>query len=76
MDGLLDGGGRGLRPPEGVEHHEVVDDGVVTHGRDRDAGLEQTPGVGLSLVAEHVVLVHDQERRREAGELLERGTQR
>src|SRR3954470_20185196 len=76
VDGLLDGGGGRLCRAQGVEHHEVVDDRFVADGRSRDTRLDQTPGVGLSLIAEHVVLVHDHKGWREADELIERGAQR
>jgi hypothetical protein len=61
---------------ERVEHHEVVRDAVVADGRDGDAGRAQPGRVGFALVAQHVGLVDDHERRRKAGELLVARAQR
>jgi hypothetical protein len=41
-----------------------VRDAVVAHGGDRDAGRAQARGVCLALVAQHVGLVDDHQRRR------------
>ena len=56
-----------------VEQHEVVDDAVVAHCRDRDAGPSQLRGVGLAFVAQGVGLVDEEQRGRQALELLGRG---
>ena len=45
---------------------------VVTDGRDRDARRAQPGRVRLALVAQHVGLVDDDERRRQPCELLDR----
>src|SRR3954463_11081620 len=71
--GLGDGGTGRVRVAERVEHHEVVDRAVVADGRDRDSGGAQARPVRLALVAQHVGLVDDHERRRDSRELLVAG---
>ena len=73
--GLLDGGGRRGGAADGVEHHEVVDDAVEADAGGAHARLGELAGVGLALVAQHVVLVDDDERLRQSGELVEARSQ-
>src|SRR4029453_1438512 len=67
-------GGVGVR--QGVEHDEVVDDGVEAVGGDRDTSLAELVGIGLALVADHVSFGGDDQGGRQASELLEAGAQR
>ncbi len=76
VDRLLDGSRRRGGLAQRVEHHEVVDRAVVADTGGADAGLDELARVGLALVAEHVVLVDDDKRLGQAGELLEVGPQR
>src|SRR5215470_4089040 len=69
-DGLGDGNPDGVNAAERIEHHEVVNDAVVADGRDGDAGRTQPRRIGFSLVAQHVGLVDDHQRRGETAELL------
>ena len=75
-DGLLNGGCRSLGDPLGVEHHEVVGDEVVAHTGGGNPGLDELAGVRFALVAEHVVLVDDDQRRGQAAQVVEGGLQR
>ena len=70
VDRLLDGSRRSLRRSDGIQHHEVVDDGVVANARRRHAGLDEPPCIRLTLIPEYVVLVDDHQRRRQPDELL------
>ena len=56
--GLVDRGPCGAGFPERVEQHEVVDHAVEPHGRHGDPGRAELGGVRLSLIAQHVCLVH------------------
>lgn len=47
-----DGGLGGVGLAQRVEHHEVVDDALVTDGGDRNSGLAQPVRVRLALVAQ------------------------
>lgn len=49
-----------------------MDRAVVSHRRDLHASLAELAGIGLALVTQHVVLVDDDERRRQAVQLLQR----
>ena len=69
-DGLRDGGTGRVRVAEGVEHHEVVRDAVVADRGDGDARGAEVRRVRLALIAQHVGLVDDHERRRQPFELL------
>jgi hypothetical protein len=73
---MRDGSTGRVRVAERVEHHEVVRDAVVAHGRDRDTGLPQPRRAHLAFVAQYVGFVDGQERRRQAGELLVARAQR
>jgi hypothetical protein len=48
----------------------------IAHRRDIDASLGELVGISLALVAQHIVFGGDDERRRHASELIERGVQR
>ena len=72
----MDRGTHGGRIRDRVEQHEVVDRAVAPERRDAHAGLGELAAVGLALVAEDVVLVHDQERGRQPLELLDRRLER
>src|SRR5690242_17309697 len=54
------------------ENHEVMDRAVVAHRRNWYAGLGQLTAVRFALVTQDVVLVDEQQRRRQAAELLDR----
>src|SRR6478736_8569821 len=58
-DGLADRRVGGVGLAQGVEHHEVVDDALVSDRGDRDARLAQLVRVGLALVAQDVGLTRD-----------------
>ena len=66
------GGAGGVGVGEGVEHHEVVDDALEADRGDRHAGVAELVRVRLALVAQDVGLAGDDQRRRQAGELLRR----
>ena len=53
-----------------VQQHEIVDRAVVANRVDVDARLLQLSGVSLALVAQRIVLRGDDERRRQALQLL------
>src|SRR6185312_5949622 len=76
VDGLLDRAGGGGGPAQAVEHHEVVERGVVAHARGPDAGFAEPTGEGLALVAQDVVLVDDEEGLGQSGELVQARPQR
>ena len=61
---------------QGVEHHEVMDGGVVAHASAAHAGGNQLVRVGFALVAQRVVFVDDDERLGQAGEFVDAGPQR
>ena len=56
-----DGGARGGRQSDRLQHDEVVDGAQVTQRRDRQASLDELAGVGLVFVAEQVALAIDYE---------------
>src|SRR5215211_4569759 len=76
VGGQGDGAPGGVGVGEGVEHDEVVDDGLEAAGGDSDASLAELVGIGLALVADHVSLGGDDQGGRQPGELLEAGPQR
>lgn len=63
-------------PPGSRQHHEIVDGPQIPRRGDIDAGLGKLVGIGLAFVPQHVVLVGDNQCRRQALELLERGLKR
>ncbi|HEX6553856.1 MAG TPA: hypothetical protein VF026_13905 [Ktedonobacteraceae bacterium] len=61
---------------QGVQHDEVVDGGLEPHRCDAHPRLPQLVGIGLPLIAQHVGLGGDDERRGEPLQLLGAGAQR
>src|SRR5687767_7684630 len=53
-DSERDRGLGGVCLAQGVEHHEVVDDGLEAHRGDGDPGFTELVGVRLALVAQDV----------------------
>src|SRR5262249_13165799 len=70
VSGLLDGRLCGGHVADGVQQHEIMDRAVVADRIDIDAGLLELAGVGLTLVAQRVVLRSDDERGRQSLELF------
>src|SRR5262249_28147860 len=70
MNRLLDRARTRGRLAEWVEHHEVVEDAVVAHAGRANTRLSQFPGIGLALVPEDVILVHNDKRFRKICELF------
>ena len=69
-------GDRGARRPglaECIEQHEVVAGPVVANGRDRDARQAELGRVRLTLVAEHVGLIDEQQGGWQSLQLLDCG---
>src|SRR5690606_9957710 len=73
---LLDRGGAGGGAAQGVEHHEVVQGGVVANQGRAHAGLDELAAVRLTLVTEDVVLIDDEEGLGQTLELVDRCAQR
>jgi hypothetical protein len=73
VSGEGDGPSRGVGVRQGVQHDEVMNDGLEPDRRNGDTGLPKLVGVSLALVAQHVRLAGDDERRREPLQLLAAG---
>src|SRR5690606_20646547 len=76
VDGLLDRSRGGGGAAQRVEHHEVVQRGVVAHQGRAHARLRELAAVRFAFVAKHVVLVDDEEGLRQPLELVDRSAQR
>jgi hypothetical protein len=61
--GLRDGGACGGRLGEGVEHDEVMDGAVIAGGGNCDARNSELASIGLAFIAQHIILVRDDECR-------------
>src|SRR6476659_2740891 len=73
---LVDRGRGGGHLTDRVQQHEVVNRAVVANRGDRHSGILQLPCVSLTLVAQRVVFRGDDERRRQALELVDAGAKR
>ncbi len=60
------------RAPRGfadrVQHHEIVDRAIIAYGGHGHARRREITGIGFALVAQHVILVDDHQRGRQAAQ--------
>ena len=62
MKRLIDGATHRGRVRDRVEQHEIMDCAIVADRPDRNASCSELAAIDLALIAQHVVLV-DQEQR-------------